>query len=117
MAGSFSGRSSSRLARGAAGLREKATQYKPAIRGAFRETAHEIGAPVGAEGHVDLQGVAGGAYLGLQVAPDSINHLKFVARFVELEPGGFGLGVGDHVPVVGSDGGQETALGGAFEEL
>src|SRR5580704_3145088 len=95
--GSWSG---CRLARGASGLREEAAQNKPAVCWALGETAHEIRAPVGAERHVDLQSVTGGAHLRLQVAPDSIDHLKFVAGFVQLEPGGFGLGVRDHVPVV-----------------
>jgi len=55
-------------------------------------------------------------YLLLKVAANSVNHLKFVAGFVQLEPGSFALRVGDHVPVMGGDSGQESALSGAFEE-
>src|SRR5271163_4545082 len=74
------GNRGSRLSRGLAGwdarLREQAAQYKPAVCRALRETPHEIGAPVGAKRHVDLQSVSGGVHLFLKVAANSINHLK-----------------------------------------
>src|ERR1700737_586473 len=69
---------------GLSGFGEQAAQDEPAIGWAFREAAHEVGAPVGAEGHVDLQSVSGGVYFLLQIAANSINHLKLVAVFREL---------------------------------
>src|SRR5208282_591776 len=110
-AGGNRGRQLSRgLARWTARLCEQAAQDKPAVCRALREAPHEIGAPVGAKRNVDLQSVSGGVHLFLKVASNSINHLKFVAGFVQLEPCGFGLGVCDHIPVVRRDGRQERAL-------
>ena len=83
----------------------QAPEHKPAIRRPLREPPHKIWAPVRSERHINLQAVSGLAHLLLQVAPNPINHLKFVLAFFQFEPRCFGLRVCNHVPVMRGDSG------------
>src|SRR2546425_980954 len=70
-------------------FRGQAAQDKPTIGGTLGQPAHEVGAPVGAEGNVNLQRVAARMDFLLQIAANPINHLEFVLLAGELQAGNF----------------------------
>src|SRR5713226_1274864 len=96
-------------------LGHQAAQDKPTIGGTLGQPAHEVGAPVGAEGNVNLQGVAACVNLLLQIAANPVNHLEFVLLARELPAGNFLPRMGQHRRVVCGNGREEVPPRGALE--
>jgi hypothetical protein len=63
---------------------EEVLGQKDDVRGAFGQTAHEVGIPLGTKGKVDADPEALGSEAALEVATDAVQHLKLEGRFVDV---------------------------------
>src|SRR5208283_864616 len=79
------------------------------VGGALRETAHEVGEPLRAEGHVDAHAVAITNQLTLEIGANSIEHLKLKIILGDFLFRGPADGGRDHARIVRGNRMIETA--------
>src|SRR6266540_4785322 len=86
-------------------LSEHAPDHETDIRGAFPQTTHEVGEPFTTEWNVDADPESVAFERALQVAADTVQHLEFVCRRINLAIRREGARGVEHRRIVRRDGG------------